>query len=183
MTSEPAKTHFELFGLPQAYRLDRSALDTRYRQLARETHPDRFVNRSDEERRLSLQRAAHVNEAYQVLKDPLRRARYLLELRGVQFDDERSTTQDTEFLMEQMELREALGEVRGAPDPLAALAEIAGRIRDRLDTLAERLAVQLDQDSPQDREAAVDMVHKMTFYRRLLEEAESLEADLEDELT
>ena len=76
-----------------------------------------------------MQQATQINEGYQTLKDPLRRGRYLLELGGYQFDDEHRTTSDAAFLMEQMELRELLSEVREAEDAFAAL----GKIMDRID--------------------------------------------------
>ena len=70
--------HFTLFGLPRLFRLDVTALDARYRELAAQVHPDRFAQAGDAERRLSLQWATRVNEAYQTLNSPLKRAQYLL---------------------------------------------------------------------------------------------------------
>jgi molecular chaperone HscB len=181
MAADLSSTHFELFDLPQAFSIDRALLDSRYRELQRATHPDRFVNAGDKERRLSMQLAARVNEGYQVLKDPLLRGRYLLELSGFTFSDEHHTTSDASFLMEQMELREALGEVRGAADPFVALAEIMNRVAADFDDLTAELQQQLDADAT-DREAVADTLMKMQFFRRLDEEARELEAALEDEL-
>jgi len=84
---DSGRNHFELFGLPVAFEVDMTRLAETYRELQRALHPDRFANASDRERRLSVQQAARVNEAYQILRSPLRRARYLLELRGVEFDE------------------------------------------------------------------------------------------------
>ncbi|HKJ09238.1 MAG TPA: Fe-S protein assembly co-chaperone HscB, partial [Gammaproteobacteria bacterium] len=144
---------------------------------------DRFANAPDRERRLAMERAAQLNEAFRVLRDPLARARYLLELRGHRFDDEHSTTRDPEFLMEQMELREALAEVRDSADPLARVSDLMDQIAARLKAMTDQLGELLGGDSAeaQQREA-VQTVLRMQFFRRLEEEARNLEADLEDEL-
>ena len=146
MVAEPVPTHFELFDLPQSFVVERERLDTRYRKLQRSVHPDRFVNAGDRERRLSIQQATVINEGYRTLKDPLLRGRYLLQLAGYAFDDEHRTTSDGAFLMEQMELREALGEVRGAGDAFAALGNVMDRITTDLDKLEAQLAAQLAAD-------------------------------------
>ena len=128
----PGKNHFELFGLPVAFDLDADDLASRYRELQRRVHPDKFANASDQERRLSLQMTAQVNEAFQTLKDPVRRGRYLLSLRGIDTDEETDTAMDPAFLMEQMEWRENLEEIRQADNPHKQLAELANRIGQRL---------------------------------------------------
>ena len=98
------QTHFELFELPVSFEVDLSDLSQRYRELQRVVHPDKFVNASDRERLLSVEKAAAINEAYQILKSPQRRARYMLELQGILFDDEKDMALDPAFLMEQIEL-------------------------------------------------------------------------------
>ena len=103
MAADHSTTHFQRFDLPQSFDVDAALLDERYRDSQRAVHPDRFVNASDQERRLSMQQATLLNEGYRILKDPLRRGRYLLELQGYRFDDEHHTTSDTAFLMEQRE--------------------------------------------------------------------------------
>ena len=110
--------------------------------LQRSVHPDRFVNASDQQRRISMQQATQINEGYQVLKDPLKRGRYLLELDGREHDDERNTSSDTQFLMEQMELREALGEVRGRDDAMQQLGSLMERIAADIDALVGQLQTQ-----------------------------------------
>ena len=180
MSATLTQNYFELFGLPVDYRVDRAALDMRYRDLQRLTHPDRFASAGDQERRIAMQQAAQVNEGYRVLKDALARGRYLLELRGHRFNDERNTHQDPAFLMEQMELREALDEVRHASDPFAALGTLMDAIAERQAALEAELAAALADDAI---DAAATAIQRMQFFRKLAQEAESLEADLEDEAT
>jgi molecular chaperone HscB len=181
MSSVLTQNYFELFSLPQRYALDRGALDARYRDLQRSAHPDRHAGAGDQQRRLSLQQAARINEAYEVLKDPLRRGRYLLELRGQPGGSETATHQDAAFLMQQMELREALAEVRGREDPLGALDTLTRDIENRYRALEAELAAALDGPSAESAEALA-LVEKMQFFARLRQEAQELEAELEDEL-
>ena len=181
MSSVLTQNYFEIFSLPKRYTLDRAALDARYRDLQRSVHPDRFASGSDQQRRISMQQATRINEAYQVLRDPLQRGRYMLELRGVPLDDRQGAHQEPEFLMQQMELRESLAEVRQQDDPLAALDRLAREIDARFRELEAQLAKALDAEG-QDGEAAAALVQKMQFFTRLHQELQTLEADLEDEL-
>ncbi len=180
MAVDLSSTFFELFALPRSFQVDMELLDKRYRELQRLVHPDRFVNATDQERRLSMQQATRINEGYRTLKDPLKRGRYLLELDGCAIDDEHHTTSDAGFLMEQIELREALAEVRAADDPFSQLAGIMDRIAADFDSLTGELQERLGS-AGQDG-AAADTLMKMQFFRRLHEEAQELEAALEDEL-
>jgi molecular chaperone HscB len=179
MSSILTQNHFELFALPQRYTLELAELNARYRDLQRTVHPDRYASASDQERRVSMQHAARINEAYQVLKDPLRRARYLLELRGQPIDGRGSAHQDAAFLMQQMELRERLGEIRQQNDPLAALDGLAREIRDQYKSLELELASALDDGA--EIQQAVTLALRMQFFTRLREEVQELEAELEDE--
>ncbi len=177
MTADLKKTHFELFELPAAFDLDQAQLAARYRELQRAVHPDRYASASDQERRLSVQLTAQVNEAYQTLRAPLRRARYLLALHGVVIDDQ-DTAMDPLFLMEQMELREALAEVRGAADPFAALDGVRGRLEGMERAFVASLSVDLGRATAEALGAAKQTVRKMQFIQRLLEECGDLEERL-----
>lgn len=175
-----SQNHFELFGLEPGFRVDQSALAGRYRELQKVLHPDRFVTGSERERRLSVQSASLVNEAFRTLRDPLLRARYLLSLQGTGTDDNQTTT-DAEFLMEQMELREELADVRTAVDPMSALAGVSAKVRERLVALTDELDKAFtDIGGEEGRARARDLVLRMQFMRKLKTEAENLEADLED---
>ncbi len=178
MSLDFKQDYFTLFGLPVSYAVDRATLDQRYRELQRLVHPDRFASAGDQGRRIALQQATRINEGYRVLKDNLARGRYLLELRGHHFDDERNTHQDSAFLMEQIELREALADARDNQDPCVALNVIVERIGVRLAALDTELGAALSQDDIPT--SALTAIQRMQFFRKLAHEAEELEADLED---
>jgi molecular chaperone HscB len=182
MDTHDSTDHFERFGVPRSFDVDLGVLDSRYRELQKSVHPDRFASAGEAERRVSMQQATAINEGYQTLKDPLKRGRYLLELSGYNLDDEPHTTRDTAFLMEQMELREALGDVRGNSDPFAALQEIMDRIAVDIVELQAQLRDNFERATLADLEAAAAALMKMQFFRRLQEDVMDLEAALEDEL-
>ena len=178
------QTHFELFELPVSFDLDLQDLSQRYRELQRVVHPDNFANASDRERRLSVEKAAIINDAYQILKSPLRRARYMLELQSVSFDDEKDMALDPAFLMEQIELREALAELNQQDDPMTSLnkimADIKQRIADELTAIREGLAEETLNESQ--KNDLKQRIHKMQFLNKLQQEAEFQEENLLDAL-
>lgn len=169
--------YFELFALPVSFDIDDKVLAERYRELQRAVHPDRFVNASDAERRLSMQLATRVNEGFRTLKDPLARARYLLELKGVALDDT-DTRLDGGFLMQQMELRERMDAVKGAVDAGQRLFELRDAICTLEGQLMDELSPLFSDGSPQALQRARDVSRKLQFFHRLGEEL----AQLEDEL-
>lgn len=140
-----SKNHFELFGLPVGYIVDAEQLAVRYRELQRLVHPDRFANATEQERRLSMQGSVHINEALQTLKDPIRRARYLLSLNGIDMDGQQETTRDTVFLMEQMALREELEAVREKSDPYEAINDFMAHVNQRIQLLVDEMESQFEQ--------------------------------------
>src|SRR5919108_3196146 len=121
------QNHFELFGLPPAFALDGEALERSYRDIQSRVHPDRFAHAGDAERRASLQWTTRVNEAYRSLKDPVQRGKHLLELHGVDVAFETNTQMPTDFLMQQLQLREELESATGGKD-----AARLDRLRSRL---------------------------------------------------
>ena len=175
-----SKNYFELFGIPVGFDVDVEELAKRYRDLQRVVHPDRFVNATDRERRLSMQGATVINEAYRALKDPLPRARYLLVLQGVDMDARKGTTTDADFLMQQMELREELAEAKHDVDPFAAVNGLMSRIERQMQRLTGQLAEQLAAATPDQLAGARDNVHKMQFMQKLRSEAEAVEAELDE---
>lgn len=169
-----SKNHFELFGLDPAFHIDLARVEQTYRDLQAQVHPDKFSSASDTERRLSMQWATHVNEAYQTLKQPIARARYLLSLRGVETREETNTAMPADFLMAQMEWREAIGEAKDAAD-ITELDQLHLKLRKELHGLQEKLGEQLDLAN--DNAGAAETVRKLRFLEKLKEEInDALEA-------
>ena len=175
-----AQTHFELFELPVSFALEMQDLSQRYRVLQAAVHPDKFANASDYERRLSVEKAALVNDAYQTLKSPLRRARYMLELQSVSFDDEKDMALDPAFLMEQIELRESLADLSQKDDPLTSLNQIMADIKNRISDVLSDIAKQLASEQLDDKQksSVKQLIHKMQFLNKLQQEAEYQEENL-----
>jgi molecular chaperone HscB len=139
-------------------------LEKAYRDIQSQVHPDRFAHAGDAERRASMQWTTRVNESFQVLKNPVARARHLLELQGVDVAFETNTAMPTEFLMQQMELREKLEEAKDA-ETLDALRRDLFSSRD---SLQSEIARAIDTDK--DYKAAAGLVRKLQFLHRLDEE-------------
>jgi molecular chaperone HscB len=165
--------HFELFGLAPAFALDAARLEAAYRDIQSKVHPDRFAHAGDAERRASMQMTTQVNEAYRVLKNPVQRASYLLELNGVDTGFETSTAMPTDFLMEQMELRERLEDARDT----ATLA----LLQKDLAVQAKRLETQIGEsiDVRRDHAGASGLVRKLMFLEKFGDEIDSAYERLE----
>jgi molecular chaperone HscB len=163
----PMQSHFDLFGLAPAYALETDALERSYREIQSKVHPDRFAHAGDAERRASLQWTTRVNEAYRTLKDPVQRAKHLLELQGVDVAFETNTAMPPEFLMQQMELRESLEEAKTP----ASLDEMRKRLRQTKTGLQNQIAEALD--IRKDYAGAAGLVRKLQFLDRLDDEIDS----------
>ena len=161
------KNHFELFGLRPAFALDPEDLERAYRDIQSKVHPDRFVRASDAERRASMQMTTRVNEAYRTLKSPVQRAKYILELNGVDVGFETNTAMPKNFLVEQMELREKLEEARDA----VALDFISGHLLAMKKDLAWEIENQIDIE--RNPAGATDAVRKLMFLERFGEDIDS----------
>lgn len=161
------RNHFELLGQQQCFGLDKAALEQRYRELQAEVHPDRHAHLPEAERRLSLQWATQVNSAFQTLKQPLSRARYLLQLQGIDTQEETNTAMPADFLMEQMEWREAIEDTRATQD-VNALESLSRRLQKEMHAMHDTLAQQLDAEH--DYSAAALTVRKLKFLDKLDEE-------------
>ena len=169
--------HFSLFDLPRSFRLDTSVLDQRYREAQARVHPDRYVQAGDAERRLSLQWATRVNEAYQTLKKPLSRAQYLLKICSHDLDAENNAAMPADFLMEQMEWREAVDEARTAREQ-GELEMLHFRVKQRMNARYEELGELLDDCK--DYSQAADRVRRLMFLEKLLFDIDDAMAALED---
>lgn len=166
--------YFQLFDLPRGFDLDVAALQPRYRELQRQFHPDRFASESADVQRVAVQRAADINAGFSVLKDPVQRARHLLELAGHPVHVESTTVSDTDFLMAQMELREQLDEA----ETLEQMAELRTEAEDWLQNLGREFGIDYRDG---DWAEAGDTMRKMQFMSRFIEEVRQQEAQLEDD--
>lgn len=164
--------HFELFGLPLQFQLDGSLLSSQFRDLQRQFHPDKFATASERDRLLAVQKAAQINDAYQVLKNPVSRAEYLLVQHGEDIRGEQQTMQDPMFLMEQMELREELEDIADSSDPEDALFAFEGKVSKMYKQ--QLSAIQQELNSEAWLEAA-DRVRKLKFIAKLKNEIELVE--------
>jgi molecular chaperone HscB len=158
---------FTLLGLNKAFTLDRSQLDAAWKTLQAQVHPDRFAAEGGAAQRIAMQWAVRVNEAYQRLKDPLKRAAYLCELAGAPVRSESNTAMPGDFLMQQMQWREALEEAGNAPEVQTLSDEVQGQRKARLARVTQLLDV--DANPTQ----AAQEVRALMFIDRLLEEIDA----------
>jgi molecular chaperone HscB len=171
-----SQNYFELFGLEPAFDIDRERLQQQQRSLQASYHPDRHVNASERDRRLSMQLASWINQAYETLQDPVKRTRYLLELSGAEIPDDSTTTADTEFLMEQIELREQVDACRQHEDGLQRSEQIEQRLQQRASDLAGEFVAAFEQA---DFTNATVAYRKMQFIERIKQQLGELQFELE----
>ena len=153
-------TDFQLFDVPATFAQDAAALDARWKALQREAHPDRFAGQGAAAQRVAMQWSARINEAYQRLRNPLRRAAYLCELKGAPIQAENNTAMPASFLMQQMEWREALDEATDA----AALQALARDVQQQRELAEAAITTAIDQQ--QDHAAASTWVRKLMFIHK-----------------
>ena len=174
MSIDLQQDFFALFGLPRRFELDEAALERAFHDLQGEVHPDRYAHLPDADKRRSMQWATRVNEGFRTLRKPLSRAMYLLELAGIDPALETNTAMSPEFLMEQMEWREAVEEARSAGEA-DELARLHVRLRQHGRDMLSELHRSLDEH--QDLEAAADIVRRLMFVEKLQHEIDdALEA-------
>jgi molecular chaperone HscB len=181
---DAAADYFAVLGVPRTYAVDLAALEARYKELSRKLHPDRFARADPRARRASLQRTVQLNEAWRALKDPVRRAEYLLELNGIRLasDAERGgaagpaapLTAPPALLMEILELREELGEARLAHDD-AKVQRMGEVMRARAGQTLAQIAVDLSPASaqgptPERLNAAAQGLMALRYYQRFIDE-------------
>lgn len=162
--------YFELFAIEPEFNVNTVDLKAKYLELQRAVHPDKFANASERERLKAVQRAAQINDAFNVLKATDTRAQYLLEMAGIELAHETQTLKDPMFLIQQMELREALEDIIHAAEPEQALIafqdEIEGFIKE-INGKFEQLFNVNDQAS---LSQAADLVRKLKFMLKLKHE-------------
>ena len=174
-----SRNYFELFGLAEKYMIDADTLAASYQKLQSEFHPDRFINAGDQARRIAMQATTFINQAHDTLRSEQSRARYLLQLQGVQFDADQDNTQDMDFLMAQMNLREQIENVDQCDEPLDRLDELAVEAREQKNQLMQAYQRQY---AAQAWAEAKDTVLKMQFFTRLQQQINTKQEALENEL-
>ena len=157
--------------------IDCSRLHTEQQRLQAIYHPDRYVSASERDRRVSVQVAAWINQAHETLLDPVKRSRYLLEINGVDFPDDSTTTSDTGFLMEQIELREQVESCRHDEDGLQRSDEIEARLAQRARELATEFVAHFESSA---FDEAITSSRKMQFVQRIQHQLAELQFELED---
>jgi len=170
------QSHFDLFGLPPAFALDKEALEKAYREIQSQVHPDRFAHAGDAERRASLQWTTRVNEAYRILKSPVQRAKHILELQGIDVGFETNTQMPTDFLLRQLELREELEAAVSKKDP-GLLDTLRRTLSGEKILLEQQLTEAIDERS--DFEGSAGQVRKLMFLDRLDSEIDSAYEEIE----
>lgn len=174
---DPGQNYFELFGLKPAFDIDAAELQAAQQRLQAIHHPDRHVSADAAERRASVQMASLINQAFDTLRDPVKRSRYLLKINGAAMPDDSATTGDTDFLMEQLELREAVEACRDSEAALDCCAELESRLHRRATELADAFVTELDAGR---LDAAVEYSRKMQFIQRIEYQLSELQFELED---
>jgi molecular chaperone HscB len=167
--------HFTTFDLPATYAVDTKSLSARYRDLQAAVHPDRFVSATDADKRVAMSRTVDINEAYTTLKDPVRRAMHLLSLVGVDGLDEKNTAMPAEFLMEQIDWREALADAR-LKEEVDRLDEMSGELASTLASLGDTFDAAYRGEH---FAVATTLARKMRFMQKLAEEVESALVELD----
>lgn len=157
---------FELFGVPRQFAQDRTYLDERWRALQREAHPDKFAAQGGAAQRLAMQWSVRINEAHQRLKDPLKRAAYLCELAGAAVNAEKNTAMPAQFLMQQMEWREALDDAADAK----SVENLLTQVQQVKAALLRECETQLDEQ--RNSAAAVATVRALMFIEKFASDVE-----------
>ena len=158
---------FELFDVPEQFAQNRMVLDSRWKQLQREAHPDKFAAQGAAAQRVAMQWSVRINEAYQRLKEPLRRASYLCELNGAPINPETNTAMPSAFLVQQMTWREALDEA----ETVEEMNEIAVMSQKKMDEQLSKVEQFLDVD--RNFAAAAQQVRGLMFTERFASEVDA----------
>ena len=172
--------YFELFNIDVSFDVDLAKLAEDYQKLQQVTHPDRFATASEQQKLIAVQKSAQLNDAYAVLKSPLRRAEYMLSLRGIDLNHEKTTMQDNVFLMQQMEWREQLEDIKHAQD-IDALEELDDEMQTQIRLHLQRVRDWLATECSQAHNSAADEVRKLKFLYKLCDEIANLEEKLSND--
>jgi len=179
---DPKADYFHVLGVARSFALDQADVEQRYKEMTKLLHPDRYARADPQARRASLERSVQLNEAWRCLKDPIRRAEYLLLLNGIdvgemagtgrQPADHQTLSVPPVLLMEVLELREALAAAHAARDVHETEA-LMGQVRARLDQVMKDVAKGFSAANPEYQTIAARLV-TVRYYRRFLDEARLL---------
>ena len=173
--------YFELFSIPVDFDIDLAKVNAQYLELQRAAHPDRHSHGSERDKLLAVQKTAEINDALQTLKHPVKRAEYMLAELGVEIRGEQQTLQDPLFLMQQMELREELEDIKASSDPDAAIAKLEQHIKELNSEYSDELQSLLASQEHSAWQQAADNVRKLKFVYKLKDELERIEDELFDD--
>ncbi|WP_163937396.1 co-chaperone HscB [Paraferrimonas sp. SM1919] len=168
--------YFEIFGLEQTFNIDLGQLSKHYLELQKSVHPDKFANGSEAEQRFAMQKAAQINDAFERLKSPIKRAEHLIELAGIELVDESKTIRDTAFLMQQMLWQEEIEDINSNHDE-DSLYELQDTIAEQQAQMIKDVERLLANQSYLDAQA---ILPKLKFMAKLSEQLRTLEDDLID---
>ncbi|WP_041928789.1 Fe-S protein assembly co-chaperone HscB [Methylotenera mobilis] len=176
MQSTP-HNHFELFSIAEQFNLDANALENNYRKIQSAAHPDRFITAPATERLSAMHLATSANEAYSVLKNPAKRAKYMLEQHGIDAIADTNTAMPMDFLMQQMEWRERIEDAKAARD-IAELDSIAGELATEAKALVSNLSELFD--IKQDLATATEITRKLIFIDKVRADIDQIIEQLDD---
>lgn len=174
IVQQTQQNFFQLFDLPESFKLDSRALAEKYRQLQSEAHPDRFAGGDEADRMRAVQLTSYINEAYATLKAPLKRAGYLLSLQGLDTEQVSQADLDMDLLKEQMELRESLAELPADESALEELARLRKQATERIGGREEQFARHLEAG---ELNAAKKVFHELQFLHKLKSEIDASEEE------
>ncbi len=174
-----SKNFFEIFDIAVTADIDLAKISDANRELQKSVHPDRFSQASEHDRRIAMQQTSLINEAFQTLKDPVARIQYMLKLKGVDMESETDTTMDGAFLMQQMEFRESIAEVRSHSDPLDELDKMSSQTKKQITELMAAFTGCYERSALND---AREIVRKMQFLIKAQKEIIEVSEQLEDEM-
>ncbi|MBI4892138.1 MAG: Fe-S protein assembly co-chaperone HscB [Acidobacteria bacterium] len=181
----PTPDYYHFFGLPRTLSLDATLLQDRFYSMSRLLHPDRYTRRSDQEKRYSLEASSILNDAYRILRDPIRRAEYVLKEAGYEIGEQRSKDVPPELLEEVFELNMALDELRlGDTDVLPQLDEMRHKflaMLSEIDGQLEQLFRRHDTvPTDEDRSRVLEQIRSLLHRRRYIQ---NLVAEVDRQLT
>ncbi len=179
MNVDLTQNYFELFGFSEKYIIDQEQLSEKYRSFQSAWHPDKFANANDQERRISVQTTAFINEAYATLKSDLKRSHYLLKLCDIEFNADTETSSDAAFLMQTMELHEQVEDASHAQNPLKELDRLSNELKAQQQMLISEFTMQFEK---RELNVAKETALKLQFYERLTNQVRKKIEQFEEEL-